>query len=197
MSRLVLWIDAGCRSGMQPWRDPWLCSMSCTGVSWGNYQDYFYGRFRRRSATRRGQTDRNGNRSGRRACLLHVSRHDLRQIFVRWASCARWTPGLSHSLEEPEFLGSRRLFRRFKREVANYYGEALATAPQFRSMPNGQFQIKNIFLYRRSLQQVVHQCAGCTITARRKAGEVLCATHSSFSLRAMGIVRPEFQPSAG
>ena len=78
-----------CRSASQTWRDHGYRIHVMTGVSWGGYQDYLYGRFDGVNHEDEAQTGpRRPQDQPRRRRLLHVSRHELRQVPLR-GSAAR------------------------------------------------------------------------------------------------------------
>ena len=61
------------------WKDHGYLVHVMTGVAWGNYQDYLYGRFDGKRHVDEAQTDRLGPRHlSWRRCLLHVPGADLR-----------------------------------------------------------------------------------------------------------------------
>ena len=81
---IVYGIDAGLPQRIGTWRDRGYRIHVMTGVSWGSYQDYLYGRFDGVNHEDAAQTDRQGNKishGGRR--LLHVPGHELREVSLR------------------------------------------------------------------------------------------------------------------
>ena len=59
---IVYGIDARLPQRIQTWRDRGYRIHVMTGVSWGNYQDYLYGRFDGVNHEDEAQTDRAGNK---------------------------------------------------------------------------------------------------------------------------------------
>ena len=59
---IVYGIDAGLPQRMRTWRDRGYRVHVMTGVSWGDYQDYLYGRFDGVNHEDEAQTDRAGNK---------------------------------------------------------------------------------------------------------------------------------------
>ncbi len=59
---IVYGIDPGLPQRIQTWRDRGYRIHVMTGVSWGNYQDYLYGRFDGVNHEDEAQTERNGNK---------------------------------------------------------------------------------------------------------------------------------------
>ena len=59
---IVYGIDAGLPQRIQTWRDRGYRIHVMTGVSWGQYQDYLYGRFDGTNHEDNAQTDRNGKK---------------------------------------------------------------------------------------------------------------------------------------
>ena len=110
-----------------------------TGVSWGNYQDYLYGRFDGVNHEDEAQTDRDGQEDQpRRRCLLHVPRRRTSASSSAWACSARSMPGAeAMHLEEPEFWVRGGYSEGFKREWQQLLRRRLAAAAQLAWMPNG------------------------------------------------------------
>ena len=61
---IVYGIDAGLPERIKTWRDRGYRIHVMTGVAWGEYQDYLYGRFDGINHEDEAQTDRNGNKIG-------------------------------------------------------------------------------------------------------------------------------------
>jgi len=89
---IVYGIDAGLPKRMETWRDHGYRIHVMTGVAWGQYQDYLYGRFDTVNHEDEAQTERNGKKIShgspngaqrqedqpRWRCLLHVPGGELR-----------------------------------------------------------------------------------------------------------------------
>jgi hypothetical protein len=63
-SVMVYGIDAKLPDRIRTWRDHGYATQVMTGVAWGNYQDYLYGRFDGIDHQDEAQTDKNGNKIG-------------------------------------------------------------------------------------------------------------------------------------
>ncbi len=82
---IVYGIDTNLPARIETWRDHGYRIHVMTGVAWGNYQDYLYGRFDGINHEDEAQTERNGNKIGHGGDVYYMSsRHQLRKIPVRW-----------------------------------------------------------------------------------------------------------------
>jgi hypothetical protein len=189
---IVYGIDAGLPARIQTWRDHGYRIHVMTGVAWGQYQDYLFGRFDGINHEDEAQTDRDGK--------LH--RHgDSRDIFYM-------CPGTNYGkflclgvqraldagadaihLEEPEFWVQDGYEGGFRREWRSYYGEDWQPP---HSSVDAQWRASKLkyFLYRRALQQVFDYIQ----TYNHKTGrQVRCyvPTHSLLNYAHWRIVSPE------
>jgi hypothetical protein len=175
---------------MQSWRDHGYRIHVMTGVSWGSYQDYLYGRFDGINHEDEVQTDRHGNRHGHGGDVYYMCPGTNYANYL----CA----GIQHALdsgaeaihlEEPEFWVQDGYEAAFKREWQSYYGEAWQP---LHSSVDAQWRGSKLkyFLYRRALQQVFDYVQ----EYNRKSGRhVRCyvPTHSLLNYAHWRIVSPE------
>ncbi|MDB6021456.1 MAG: hypothetical protein JWQ04_1313 [Pedosphaera sp.] len=187
---LVYGIDAGLPERMQTWRDHGYRIHVMTGVSWGNYQDYFYGRFDGVSHEDEAQTDRNGNKIGHGGDVYYMCPGTNYGKFLCVGVQRALDAGAEAiHLEEPEFWVRAGYSEGFKREWQNYYGEPWQPP---HSSVDAQWRSSKLkyFLYRRALQQVFDYVQ----EYNRKSGrQVRCyvPTHSLLNYAQWGIVSPE------
>lgn len=97
-ARIAEWKAQGYRVGVM------------TGVSWGNYQDYLYGRFDGVNHVDEAQTDRYGNVISHGGDVYYMCPgKNYGKFLCLGVQCALDAGAESSFLEEPEFLGSCRL----------------------------------------------------------------------------------------
>lgn len=183
--------DIGAR--LAEWRAQGYITEVMTGVAWGNYQDYLYGRFDGINHVDEAQMDKNG----------HAITHDPRGGDVYYMS-----PGINYgkylcvgvkaaldggasaiNLEEPEFWVRAGWSDGFKREWKAYYGTDWV-APD--SSPDAQYKASYLkyYLYRRALKQVFDFVKEYN---KQHGTNVKCYvdTHSLVNYASWGIVSPE------
>ncbi|HEX3799570.1 MAG TPA: hypothetical protein VH413_12800 [Verrucomicrobiae bacterium] len=187
---LVYGIDASLPERIQTWRDHGYRIHVMTGVAWGNYQDYFYGRFDGISHEDEAQTERNGNKIGHGGDVYYMCPGTNYGKFL----CVGVQRALDSGaeaihLEEPEFWVRGGYSEGFKREWQNYYGEAWQPP---NSSVDAQWRSSKLkyFLYRRALQQVFDYVQDFN---HRTGKKVRCyvPTHSLLNYAQWGIVSPE------
>jgi hypothetical protein len=103
---IVYGIDAGLPGRLQSWRDRGYRVQVMTGVAWGSYQDYLYGRFDGINHEDEAQTDRSGHphRHGNSRDIFYMSpgTNYGRFLCVGVQRALDAGAGAIH-LEEPEF----------------------------------------------------------------------------------------------
>lgn len=175
---------------IQSWKRKGYIVEVMTGVAWGNYQDYLYGRFDGKNHVDEAQTDRNGNKISHGGDVYYMcpgpTYGDYLSIGVKRAIDAG---AEAIFLEEPEFWVRAGYSEGFKREWQSYYHEPWQ--PPYTSV-DAQYRASKLkyYLYRRALEQVfnfVHQYN------RQTERHVRCyvATHSLINYAHWGIVSPE------
>src|SRR5262249_49427278 len=151
---LVYGIGADLPGRIQTWRDHDYRIHVMTGVAWGNYQDYFYGRFDGISHEDEAQTNRRGTRHGHGGDVYYMcpGTNYGKFLFVGIQRALDAGAEAIH-LEEPEFWVEDGYEGGFKREWQNFYGEPWQ--PPHESV-DAQWRASKLkyFLYRRALQQV-------------------------------------------
>jgi hypothetical protein len=187
---LVYGIDPGLPQRIQTWRDRGYRIHVMTGVSWGNYQDYLYGRFDGVNHEDEAQTDRAGNKVSHGGDVYYMCPGTNYGKFLCQGIQRALNAGAEAiHLEEPEFWVHSGYEEGFKREWRSYYGKAWRPP---HSSVDAQWHSSKLkyFLYRRALQQVFDYVHDYN---RRTGRSVRCyvATHSLPSYSHIRIVSPE------
>jgi len=187
---IVYGIDPGLPARIQTWRDRGYRIHVMTGVSWGNYQDYLYGRFDGVNHEDEAQTDRNGRKISHGGDVYYMSPGENFGKFLCVGVQRALDAGAEAiHLEEPEFWVRGGYSEGFKREWRSYYGEDWQ--PPHNSV-DAQWRASKLkyFLYRRALQQVFDHVQDWN---RRTGKRVRCyvPTHSLLNYAHWRIVSPE------
>jgi hypothetical protein len=187
---IVYGIDPEVGKRVATWRDQGYDVHVMTGVAWGNYQDYLYGRFDGANHEDEAQTDATGNKIGHGGDVYYMSPGKNYGKFLCVGVKRALDAGANAiHLEEPEFWVRAGWSEGFKREWQEYYGEPWQ-APD--SSPDAQWRASKLkyFLYRRALQQVFD-----FVQEYNKANgrHVRCyvPTHSLLNYSQWNIVSPE------
>ncbi len=187
---IVYGIDPGLPQRIQTWRDRGYRIHVMTGVSWGNYQDYLYGRFDGVNHEDEAQTDRAGNKISHGGDVYYMSPGtNFGKFLCRGVQRALDAGAEAVHLEEPEFWVRGGYSEGFKREWRAHYGEDWQ--PPHTSV-DAQWRASKLkyFLYRRALQQVFDYVQDYN---RRTGRKVRCyvPTHSLLNYAHWRIVSPE------
>src|ERR1700712_1375932 len=103
-----------------------------TGIAWGNYQDYFTGKFDGKTHEDEGQVDRNGKEIGHGKGIPYIVPTDNYIAYFKTLIKKVIDAGVSSIyLEEPEFWARAGYSESFKREWQKMYG--FAWMPQHES----------------------------------------------------------------
>ncbi len=187
---IVYGIDAGLPERIRTWRERGYRIHVMTGVSWGNYQDYLYGRFDGVNHEDEAQTDRNGRKISHGGDVYYMCPGENFGKFLCVGVQRALDAGVEAiHLEEPEFWVRGGYSEGFKREWRKHYGEDW-------SPPHGSVDAQwrssklKYFLYRRALQQVFDHIQEWN---RRQGKQVRCyvPTHSLLNYAHWRIVSPE------
>jgi len=125
-----------------------------TGVSWGEYQDYLYGRFDGVNHVDEAQTERNGHKISHGGDVYYMSPGENYGKFLCVGVKRALDAGAEGiHLEEPEFWVRAGWSPGFRREWKAFYGEDWV-APD--SSPDAQYRASQLkyYLYRRALTQI-------------------------------------------
>jgi hypothetical protein len=183
-------IDPSLPQRMETWRQHGYIVHVMTGVSWGAYQDYLYGRFDGVNHEDEAQTDRQGNKISHGGDVYYMCPGTNYGKFLR-RGIQRALEGGAEAihLEEPEFWVRGGYSEGFKREWRQFYGEDWQ--PPHGSV-TAQWRASKLkyFLYRRALQQVFDYVQDYN---RQTGRHVRCyvPTHSLLNYAHWQIVSPE------
>jgi hypothetical protein len=161
-----------------------------TGVSWGEYQDYLYGRFDGINHEDEAQTMRDGQKRSHGGDVYYMCPGTNYGAFLCQGVQRALDAGVEAiHLEEPEFWVNAGYSDAFKREWQSYYNEPWQPP---HSSVDAQWRASRLkyFLYRRALQQVFDYIQQHN---RRTGQHVRCyvPTHSLINYAHWSIVSPE------
>jgi len=187
---IVYGIDAKLPERIQTWRDRGYRIHVMTGVSWGNYQDYLYGRFDGINHEDEAQTVRDGRKSSHGGDVYYMCPGTNYGKFLCVGVQRALDAGAEAiHLEEPEYWVNAGYSEGFKREWQSYYDQPWE-APH--SSVDAQWRASKLkyFLYRRALQQVFDYVQEYN---KRTGRRVRCyvPTHSLLNYASWEIVSPE------
>ena len=187
---IVYGIDTGLPQRIASWRDRGYRIHVMTGVSWGSYQDYLYGRFDGVNHEDEAQTDSRGNKVSHGGDIYYMCPGTNYGKFLCVGIQRALDAGAEAiHLEEPEFWVHSGYSEGFKREWRSYYSEDWQ--PPHGSV-DAQWRSSKLkyFLYRRALQQIFDYVQDYN---RRTGRRVRCyvPTHSLLSYAHIRIVSPE------
>ena len=187
---IVYGIDRGLPDRIQTWRDRGYRIHVMTGVSWGHYQDYLYGRFDGVNHEDEAQTMRDGKKRSHGGDVYYMCPGtNFGKFLCVGVQRALEAGAEAIHLEEPEFWVNAGYSEGFKREWQAYYGAAWQPP---HSSVDAQWRASKLkyFLYRRALQQVFDYVQDYN---RRMGRRVRCyvPTHSLLNYAHWRIVSPE------
>src|SRR4051794_22041126 len=149
---IVYGIDPGLPQRVVSWRNRGYRIHVMTGVSWGQYQDYLYGRFDGQNHEDEAQTDRRGTKISHGGDVYYMCPGpDYGEFLCRGVQRALDAQVEAIHLEEPEFWVRAGYSEGFKREWKSFYHEDWQ-APH--SSVDAQWRASKLkyHLYRRALQ---------------------------------------------
>ena len=187
---IVYGIDPGLPDRIATWREHGYRIHVMTGVSWGNYQNYLYGRFDGINHEDEAQTSRNGEKRSHGGDVYYMCPGTNYGKFLCVGVQRALDAGTEAiHLEEPEFWVSSGYSEGFKREWHSYYGDDWQPP---HSSADAQWRASKLkyFLYRRALQQVFDYVQAYN---QRTGRHVHCyvPTHSLLNYASWKIVSPE------
>ena len=183
-------IDAGLPARLESWRSHRYRTQLMTGVAWGEYQDYLYGRFDGINHWDQAQKDSKGNLVQHGVDVPYISPgKDYGNYLTVGIKRALDAGAEAVYLEEPEFWARSGWEDNFKREWKAYYGEEWQ-APD--SSPDAQYRASKLkyMLYRRALAQIFDFAKGY---GQEHGRTIRCyvPTHSLINYANWRIVSPE------
>ena len=120
---IVYGIDAKLLQRIETWRDRGYRIHVMTGVAWGQYQDYLYGRFDGINHEDEAQTDPQWPQDqSRRRRVLHAQGTNYGKFLAAGVQRARWMPAQKRFIWKSRVLGSR-----YIRKVFNVNGAVITT----------------------------------------------------------------------
>jgi hypothetical protein len=187
---LVYGIGPDLPKRIQTWREHGYRIHVMTGVAWGSYQDYLYGRFDGVNHEDEAQTDQAGNKISHGGDVYYMCPGtNYGKFLSRGVQRALDAGAEAIHLEEPEFWVAGGYSGGFKREWRSYYHEEWQPP---HSSVDAQWRASKLkyYLYRRALQQVFDYVQDYN---HRTGRNVRCyvATHSLLSYAQWRIVSPE------
>jgi hypothetical protein len=187
---IVYGIDAQLPERIQTWRDRGYRIHVMTGVAWGQYQDYLYGRFDGVNHEDEAQTEASGKKISHGGDVYYMSPGTNYGRFLSVGVQRALDAGAEAiHLEEPEFWIRAGYSEGFKREWKAYYGEDWQTPHESVDAAWRSAKLK-YFLYRRALQQVFDHVQAYNAKTGRKV-RCYVPTHSLINYAQWGIVSPE------
>ncbi|REE85276.1 hypothetical protein A8990_1125 [Paenibacillus taihuensis] len=188
---MVYGISKDLEGRIEGWKKAGYTIHLMTGVSWGEYQDYLYGKFDGRDHWDEAQKDRAGNH------LLHgkdvpymvptISFAEYLATFIKKAIDA----GVEAiHMEEPEFWAAAGYSDAFKREWLNFYGEEWI-APH--SSPDAQYRASKLKaqMYYRALDRLCSQMKEYALVTYGRTVRFYVPTHSLINYTQWRIISPE------
>ena len=177
-------------SRIETWREHGYRIHVMTGVAWGQYQDYMYGRFDGINHEDEAQTDRDGNKIGHGGDVYYMCPGTNYGKFLCVGIQRALDAGAEAiHLEEPEFWDRAGYSEGFKREWKSYYHEDWQSP---HSSVDARWRAGKLkyFLYRRALQQVFDYVQAYN---QKTGRHVRCyvPTHSLLNYAQWCIVSPE------
>jgi hypothetical protein len=187
---IVYGIDTNLPARIETWREHGYRIHVMTGVAWGQYQDYLYGRFDGINHEDEAQMDRNGNKIGHGGDVYYMCPGTNYGKFLCVGVQRALDAGAEAiHLEEPEFWDRAGYSEGFKREWRNYYQEEWQPPD---SSVDARWRAGKLkyYLYRRALQQVFDHVQAFN---QRTGHHVRCyvPTHSLPNYAQWCIVSPE------
>jgi len=188
---IVYGIDSSLPDRIETWRRRGYIIHVMTGVSWGSYQDYLYGRFDGKEHLDEAQTRRDGSKISHGGDVYYMvpslSFGEYLKVGVKRAIDAG---AEAIHLEEPEFWVAGGYSEAFKREWQDYYGEPWQ-APH--SSPEARYRSGKLkyYLYYRALNQVFEFVREYSAKIGRPV-RTYVPTHSMLNYAHWGIVSPEW-----
>lgn len=187
---MVYGIDKGLPARIDSWRKRGYRIHVMTGVAWGEYQDYLYGRFDGVNHEDEAQTERDGRVIGHGGDVYYMSPGESYGKFLCVGVKRALDAGAEAiHLEEPEFWVRGGYEPRFKVEWKRLFGEDWQ--PPHESC-EAQWKASKLkyFLYRRALQQVFDFVQDYN-KQHGKSVKCYVPTHSLINYAHWKIVSPE------
>ena len=187
---IVYGISEDLSARVDSWRQHGYRVHLMTGVAWGHYQDYLYGKFDGKKHLDEAQTDRNGKKISHGGDVYYMCPTESYNRYLAQGVVRALESGvLAVHLEEPEFWVHGGYSPAFRREWARFYGEPWQ--PPHQSV-DARWRCAKLkyYLYRRALTRIFTAVMDYN---RRHGTAVRCyvPTHSLLNYAHWRIVSPE------
>jgi hypothetical protein len=187
---MVYGIDKTLPDRIKTWRDKGYTIHVMTGVAWGEYQDYYFGRWDGKNREDEAQRMKNGEIIGHGGDVYYISPgEDYGRYLCEGVKRALDAGAEAIHLEEPEYWVRAGWSGSFKRQWQQFYGEPWIEPD---SSPDAQYRASKLkyHLYKQALAEVFD-----FVKAYGKAHnrDIKCyvPTHSMINYASWGIVSPE------
>ena len=183
-------IDGSLPERIAGWKRHGYIPHLMTGVAWGEYQDYLFGRFDGQNHEDEAQTDRNGQKIAHGRDVYYMSPGiNYGKFLAAGVQRAIAAGAEAIHLEEPEFWVRAGYSAGFQREWRDFYHEAWVPP---HSSPDARYRasLLKYHLYQRALKQVFDVVKD---ESSRRAKPIPCyvPTHSLLNYAQWEIVSPE------
>jgi hypothetical protein len=187
---MVYGIDKTLPDRIKTWRDKGYTVHVMTGVAWGEYQDYYFGRWDGKNREDEAQRMKNGEIIGHGGDVYYIAPgEDYGRYLCEGVKRALDAGAEAIHLEEPEFWVRAGWEGSFKRQWQKFYNEPWV-APD--SSPDAQYRASKLkyHLYKKALAEVF---AFVKAYGKEHNRDVKCyvPTHSMINYASWGIVSPE------
>ena len=187
---MVYGIDDTLPARIKTWKDKGYVIHVMTGVAWGEYQDYLFGKYDGKNHEDESQTNKKGEVIGHGVNVPYMSPGvDYGKYLSQGVKRAIDAGADAVHLEEPEFWARAGWGAGFKREWKEYYGEEWQSPD---SSPDAQYRASKLkyYLYKRALSQVFDFVKAY---GKQIGREIPCyvPTHSLINYAKWGIVSPQ------
>jgi hypothetical protein len=187
---MVYGVDPSLPERLRSWSDQGYICHCMTGIAWGEYQDYLYGRWDGINHEDEVQMDREGRRISHGGDVYYMCpTESFAEFIAERAQRAIDAGAQAIHLEEPEFWARAGYSEAFKRAWAEYYGESWV--PPHES-PDARFRASKLMydLYCRAVARVLSRLR--TYADERGVDiRLYIPTHSVLNYARWGIVSPE------
>ena len=187
---IVYGIDPSLPARLEGWRARGYRVHVMTGIAWGSYQDYLYGRFDGQQHLDDAQMNRDGVKISHGGDVYYmVPTMPYTEMLKKRAAQVVAAGALALHTEEPEFWVAAGYSPSFQREWQAYYGTPWQPP---HSSPAAQYMASKLkyVLYQRCLDAVFRHAKS---EAQRRGQKFACyvPTHSMLNYAHWGIVSPE------
>jgi len=187
---MVYGIDKTLPARIKTWRDQGYIVHVMTGVSWGEYQDYYFGRWDGKHREDEAQRMKNGEIIGHGGDVYYISPgEDYGRYLCEGVKRALDAGAEAIHLEEPEYWVRAGWSGSFKRQWQKFYGEPWIDPD---SSPDAQYRASKLkyYLYRKTLAEVF-DFVKTYGKAHNRDVKCYVPTHSMINYASWGIVSPE------